>query len=225
MLKDNWLIFNNIDALSKRLADDILNIANYSIKSKNKFTIVLAGGTSFINVYRILCNSESNWEKWHIFIGDERCLEANSSGRNDFMINKIWLKNGLIPVDNINFIPTELGVELGALHYEKIINKVNKFDLVLLGMGEDGHTASLFPGHSYTLDRDVIPERNSPEYPKYRVSLSYEALNRSTNVFKVIGSSNKKHAVDLWIKGVDLPINRIHGKFERVYACNDSLTL
>ena len=222
MLKDNWLIFKDINTLSEKLARDILNVADYSIRSTNKFTIVLAGGSSFSNVYRILNNSKSNWKKWYVYIGDERCLMQGDSNRNDYLINKIWLKDGPIPKKNINFIRAELGTKLGVSHYEKIVNNVKKFDIVLLGMGEDGHTASLFPEHSYKKNSIVADER-SPKYPAHRISMSYETLNKSSYVFKIISGFNKKYAVDLWRKGQDLPINKICGDQEKVYACQDCI--
>jgi len=223
MLKDNWLIFKGIDTLSERLANDILNVANHSIRATNKFTIVLAGGTSFSSVYRILNNSKSNWKKWHIYIGDERCLALGDKNRNDYLINKIWLGNGLIPKKNINFIHSELGVDVGASDYEEVVREIKKFDVVLLGMGEDGHTASLFPNRIYDKDKNVIVEKNSPKYPKNRISMSCKVLNKSSHVFKVINGASKKNTVDLWLKGVEFPINKIHGDREKVYACLDCI--
>jgi 6-phosphogluconolactonase len=223
MLKDNWLIFKDIDTLSEQLANDILNVANHSIRSTNKFTIVLAGGTSFSSVYRILNNSKSNWKKWYIYIGDERCLALGNQNRNDYLINKIWLGGGLIPKKNINFIHSELGADVGALHYEEIVREIKKFDVVLLGMGEDGHTASLFPSHIYDNSKKVVVEKNSPKHPKNRISMSYKMLNKSNNVFKLISGSSKQNAVELWLKGVDLPINKIYGGCEKVYACLDCM--
>lgn len=88
MLKDNWVIFKNIDKLSNQLANDILEVAKSVIKSRNSFKIVLTGGNSILNTYKILSNSESDWSKWHIYLGDERCFPAGDKDRNDYMINK-----------------------------------------------------------------------------------------------------------------------------------------
>jgi len=222
-LKDNWFVFNNIDTLSKYVARDIVRVADSSIKKRGKFIIVLAGGGSFSKVYKVLSNLKSDWEKWHVFIGDERCLMPEDFNRNDYLINKVWLKNSLIPKRNIQFMHPELGVESCALQYEKLIDSIDRFDLVLLGMGEDGHTASLFPGHTHSLNKKVIVETNAPKLPTDRVSLSYNALNNSLNVFKVIRGPDKGRAVDLWINGLDLPIGRVHGDVEKVYLCKDVL--
>jgi 6-phosphogluconolactonase len=217
MLKDNWIIFKSNGLLSRQLASDILSIANHSIKESGKFIIVLAGGRSLIDTYSILRDSDSDWSKWHVYIGDERCLLKKDKHRNDYLINKIWLENNLIPKKNINFIKAELGIKQGVSQYEKVLINIKKFDVVLLGMGEDGHTASLFPGHSYNKNR-VVAETRSPKYPKNRISMSYETLNKARYIFKVINGLNKIPAVELWKKGSKLPINSIFGDQERVYA-------
>ena len=111
MLQDNWFVFENIDKLSEQLADDILNVARTSIKLHNSFKIVLTGGNSIVDTYKILSNSDSDWNRWHVFLGDERYLPAGDRDRNDRLINEVWLKNGAIPEDNIHFIRTELGIK------------------------------------------------------------------------------------------------------------------
>jgi len=221
VLKNNWRVYKDIDELSDQLACDILNVAEKSIKSNSDFKIVLAGGTSFINTYRILSKSKSDWSKWHIYLGDERCLQLKDKNRNDYVINRVWLSNGLIPKENINFIPAELGVEKAVLKYKDTLKNVLSFDLVLLSMGEDGHTASLFPGRIYNEKRSVIVEKDSPKYPKNRISMSYSRLNKSKYVFKVVCGNSKQFAFESWVKGVALPINKISGNNEKVFICRD----
>jgi len=223
VLKDNWSIFKDIDELSEKLSCDILDIAKSSIKLNNNFKIVLAGGTSVIGIYKILSASKSDWDKWHIYIGDERCLPLEDKDRNDHIINKIWLNSSPIPKQNINFMHSELGTANGAFHYEKILENIGDFDIVLLSIGEDGHTASLFPDHLYDENKSVVVECNSQKYPKDRISMSYSRLNQSMNVCKVISGSSKHEAVDAWLKGKILPINRINGLSEKVYICEDAL--
>ena len=219
MLKDSWIFFKDTDTLSKQLAKDTLSIADHYIKKNGQFKIVLSGGKSFIDLYKVLRNSKSNWSKWNIYISDERCLPLYDNNRNDIMINKVWLNNGKIPKQNINFIYAELDAKDAVKRYESALKHVGDFDLVLLGMGEDGHTASLFPKHMYNKKESVVVECNSPKYPKERISLSYSRLNKSKNVYKVISGSSKHKALGLWKKGKDLPINKVFGKIEKVYIC------
>jgi 6-phosphogluconolactonase len=223
VLKNNWLIFADIDKLSGKLACDILDIAEKSIQLNNIFKIVLTGGVSIMSVYKILSNSESDWSKWHVYIGDERCLPLKYKDRNDYTINNIWLNNGLIPKENINFMHAELGVNDGALHYEDVLKNIGDFDVVLLSVGEDGHTASLFPNHIYDENKSVVVECNAPKFPKDRISMSYSRLDQSRNVFKIISGISKKNVVKLWLQGVNFPINKITGYSEKVYICEDAL--
>ena len=223
MLRDNWVIFKNIDKLSNKLANDILEVAKASIKSRNSFKIVLTGGNSILNTYEILSNSESDWSKWHIYLGDERRFPAGDKDRNDYMINKAWLNNGLILKENIHFIQTELDVNSCTSHYENILKDVGYFDIVLLSVGEDGHVASLFPGHIYDNSKSVVVENNSPKYPKDRVTMTYQRLNKSNNVFKIINGNLKQDAVKLWLNEQKLPASEVGGLFERVYCCKNSI--
>ena len=223
MLKNNWLVCKDIDRLSEQLAYDILEISKKSIRLKNSFSIVLTGGRSVIKLYKILGSSTSDWSKWHIYLTDERCLPVGDKDRNDNMINKIWLNNHQILEKNIHFIHAELGVSDGVIHYEKILNGMGDFDVVLLSMGEDGHTASLFPSSIYS-NKDVVVENNSLKYPKKRISMSYSRLNRSKNILKIVCGGLKQGAVDLWLNGGVLPINKINGKNEKVYICKNTLT-
>ena len=223
MLKKNWKTFKDTKTLSEQLVVDILSVANESIKKNDKFIIVLAGGSSFLESYKILRKSNSDWKKWYIFICDERCLPINDSKRNDKIINDVWLKNGKIPKKNINFIKAEIGIINAVQQYETILKNVTSFDLVLLGMGDDGHTASLFPNHCYDQNKSVVVEYNSPKHPNERISLSYSRLNKSKNIFKLVCGISKSKALKLWISDVKLPINQINGEQERVYICDDTL--
>ena len=223
MLKKNWMTFKDTKILTEYLVEDILSIANESINKNSKFSIVLAGGNSFLDSYKILRESNSDWKKWHIYIGDERCLPINDKERNDKIIHDVWLNNDKIPKKNINFIKAELGIKNAVQQYETVLNNITSFDLVLLGMGDDGHTASLFPNHSYDQDKSVVAEYNAPKYPKERISLSYSRLNNSQNVFKLVCGRSKSKALGLWINNVELPINQIYGNFEKVYICDDAL--
>ena len=222
-LNNNWLIFDDEMSLSKALAQEILNIAKQSILKNDCFSIVLTGGQSVLALYKILSKADSNWDKWHIYIGDERFLPKDHKDRNDRVINKIWLDNSPIPQKNIHFIQAELGLVEAKKEYEKVLYKINKFDVVLLSTGEDGHVASLFPNNSYPNDQIVVIEGDAPKPPKQRLSMSYKQLNKSTYVFKLLIGKSKQHAVRLLRKNINLPITKVTGEYEHMYVCKNAI--
>jgi 6-phosphogluconolactonase len=177
----------------------------------------LTGGQSVLSLYKLLSKANSNWDKWHIYIGDERFLPAGHKDRNDQIINEIWLDNSPIPKKNIYFIKAELGLLKARVEYENTLKKIDKFDVVLLSMGEDGHVASLFPGHVYSENQSVVVERNSPKSPKERISMSYKQLNQSHYVFKLIMGESKQKAVALFKNNANIPITKINGDCEKIY--------
>ena len=223
ILNDNWLIFDDEMSLSKALAQEILNIAKKSIFEKDCFSIVLTGGQSVLNLYKILSKSDSNWEKWYIYIGDERCVPMRHKDRNDQVINEIWLDNSTISKNNIHFIQAELGLIEAQKEYEKVLKKIDKFDVVLLSVGEDGHVASLFPNHSYPDNKMVVIESNSPKSPKQRLSMSYKQLNKSNYIFKLLIGKSKQQVVHLLQKTTNLPITKVTGECEKLYICKNAI--
>jgi 6-phosphogluconolactonase len=222
-LNDNWLIFDDEMSLSEALAQEILNIAKKSIFEKGCFSIVLTGGQSVLNLYKILSKSDSNWDKWHIYISDERFLSAGHEDRNDRLINEIWLNNSPILKQNIHFIKAELGLFEARVEYENALKKIDKFDVVLLSMGEDGHVASLFPNHTYPEEQMVVVEQGSPKLPKERISMSYEALNKSDYVFKLIIGESKQKTVRLLRQNTSLPVVKVTSKHEKLYICVNAI--
>jgi 6-phosphogluconolactonase len=118
---------------------------------------------------------------------------------------------------NIHPIPAELGAEQGAQRYAEFLRRAPQFDLVLLGLGEDGHTASLFPGQAYGLEGDqpdVVAVRHAPKPPPERVSLSAARLGRARRVLFLVGGESKREAMNRWRAGADIParhVTSVHG--------------
>jgi len=183
----------------------------------------LTGGQSVLSLYKILSKSDSNWDKWHIYIGDERFLPAGHKDRNDQTINEIWLDNSTIPKNNIHFIKAELGLLEAKLEYENTLKKIDKFDIVLLSMGEDGHIASLFPNHIYPEEQMVVVEQGSPKPPKERISMSYQQLNKAHYIFKLIIGESKQKAVHLLQKDINIPVVKVSGECEKLYICKNAI--
>ena len=136
--------------------------------------------------------------QWYIYFGDERCLPINHPDRNSSMAHETWFVNSMIPSAQVFPISGEIGNKKAAEKYENVISGVDEFDLVLLGFGEDGHIASLFPGHVWNEERLVIPVFNAPKAPSERVSLTIKCLSNTKDVLFLIAGNNKAKAFMSW---------------------------
>jgi 6-phosphogluconolactonase len=205
-----WHCLENADQVAEAACKEILVAAKLAIAERGKFKLVLAGGTTPEKVYRLLAKSEADWASWWIYHGDERCLPVDHKDRNSVMTAQAVLDQVAIPKNQIFDIPAELGPEQGAIAYRQVVADALPFDLVLLGMGEDGHTASLFPGHQHNPAELTHAVFNSPKPPPERVSISANALGNSQQVIFLVTGANKRDAVKQWCSGVDLPITTIN---------------
>ena len=214
MLQKNsvFLSFSSQKDLDSNAVQFIIERAKFAIREKGSFSLVLSGGTTPVNIYKLLAKEQVNFEKWHIYFGDERCFPLNHSERNSFVAESIWLSKVNILKSNIFIIPAELGNKDGSLAYEKILDANKAFDLVILGLGDDGHIASLFPNHQWDNFKQVVPISNSPKAPSDRISLTPSRLSNSEDVLFLISGKNKSHAFKQWKEGADLPANLISAK-------------
>ena len=207
-----WHIFADSKILAESATQSIVEQSEQAILERDAFLIVLAGGSTPAAIYSLLSRSDCNWEKWHIYFGDERCLPPGAADRNDSMARKLWLDHVGIPAEQIHPIPAESGPEAGAEAYAETLASVGEFDLTLLGMGEDGHTASLFPGHptgAGPQSPDVLAVNDAPKPPPQRISLSANRLARSRNVKVLVTGEGKRDAVQSLQNGDDIPIQAV----------------
>ena len=223
MLQNNldFLSFNSQEELDSNAAQFIIKKANKAIEEKGFFSLVLSGGTSPVNTYKILANEKVDFKNWFIYFGDERCLPIEHPERNSFVAKKIWLSKVNIPKSNIFSIPAELGNIQGSLEYEQILNIKNEFDLVILGFGDDGHTASLFPGHKWDNSKQVIGISNSPKAPINRVTLTPSRLSNTRDILFLISGKSKLQAFKQWEGDGDLPVKFISAKNKIVLMTYD----
>lgn len=216
-LPENWLTMPTAEMIAQSIVDVILIAAKSAIESTGSFHLITAGGSTPNRCYELLSTQMADWKNWHLYMGDERCYSENHPDRNSVALTRHWLsKQNAIPKTQIHFMKTELGLTAAAEDYNPIVQNVfdthGQFDLCLLGMGEDGHTASLFPGHFYIESQLTVMETQSPKPPKERLSLSFETLCQSTQVFKIITGASKQKAVQQWLKGDNLPIANVSGQ-------------
>ncbi len=204
-----WHAFESQDAINRAAVKRILTAAEEAIAKHGSFLVVLAGGSTPKSVYQLLAKEQADWSNWHVFHNDDRCLPVDHAERNSKMAREAWLNHVAIPQDQIHDIPAELGNIEGAKAYAKTLAGVRSFDLVILGLGEDGHTASLFPGHAVDNSADVVPVFNSPKPPADRVTMSQNRLNHTHEVIFLVTGAGKQDAVDRWLKGELIPATLI----------------
>ena len=209
-----WRVFPDAQALVASLADAVCAVADEAIRARDTFHLVLAGGRTPLALYRTLAERGAGDSYWHIWYGDERCLPVEDPERNSHMAETAWLANSAIPAQNRRPIPAERGAIPAAARYSERLTGAD-FDLTLLGMGEDGHTASLFPGQAWE-DGDVIAVHDAPKSPPERVSLSADRLSRSRRVWFLVTGEEKREAVARWKNGAPLPVANVNGLVETV---------
>jgi 6-phosphogluconolactonase len=202
-------------AVARGAADRILTAAQHAIAARGRFNLVLAGGRTPIAAYTLLVGAAADWERWHCFLGDERCLPADHPGRNSVAAARAFLDHVPIPAQNLHLIHAERGPVAAALDYELTLGGTPgaapwlPFDLVLLGMGEDGHTASLFPGHPIPDGTLVMPVLDAPKPPPQRVSMTPKALSACREILVLVTGADKATALAAWRAGAALPVARV----------------
>ena len=203
-----WFNYDDFNIVSKAAADFIAKEIETCLSRKDICHVILSGGNTPQVCLQNLAGKNLPWGKIHWYLGDERCYPRSHPDRNDVMLDKnLW---SLIGKKNIHLIQTELGAEKAAELYRDEIAKVDYFDIAFLGMGEDGHTASLFPENKALDDnRSVVPVFDSPKPPSDRVSLSLQTLSNAHCRVVLASGSSKAEIIQRVKEGEVLPINRI----------------
>jgi len=203
----NWHIHRDADELAQALAEAIARIAAESIAQRGAFHLVLAGGHTPSATYARLPQLGRRWQDWHLYYGDERYLPAGDPQRNDSMVTAQWTAKVPIPARQHHRLTLAGTLEEAAAIYARALPSQD-FDLVLLGLGEDGHCASLFPGGDWGMEADapaVLPVFDAVKPPPKRISLSAWRLRRSRRIFFLVTGAGKADAVARWRSGEHIP--------------------
>lgn len=203
-----WHNYPTTSSLEYAAAQAIFNASQQAISQRSAFNIVLAGGTTPRRVYELLRKIDTNWSAWHIYFSDERCLPADHADRNSRMAALAWLDQVSIPASHIHIIPAEQGAQAAASAYAQTLSKVDMFDLVILGLGEDGHTASLFPHHEWGTSPDApatLAVHDAPKPPAQRVSLTARRLSQTRQLMFLVSGITKRQAIIDWRSGKEIP--------------------
>jgi 6-phosphogluconolactonase len=194
-------ILPDFESLSIAASELIVTNADKAIASRGIFTLALSGGRTPGRTYELIASARYNkrldWKKIHIFFGDERFVKTDDPRRNEHMIRTILLNNIPIPPANIHSVPDVPNSGDAANIYESEIksffmNKSRGFDMVLLGLGEDGHTASIFPGSDALKEgkRWIVKTRNEKD-DFDRITMTAPLLNQSSVVLFLVSGSRK----------------------------------
>ncbi len=203
-------LHSDVESLAAAVAQRIVDVVQQTIAVRGVCRIALAGGETPRRCYEQLCPMPVDWGHVHIYFGDERCLPVGDAQRNDTMAQHALLRHIAIPANNVHSIPAEIDVQVAASRYALELHQAMPFDLVLLGMGEDGHTASLFPGDPALQSRDsVVAVFDAPKPPPQRVSLGLTTLRQARQrIFLVAGASKRAPLAQIF-HGAELPAARV----------------
>ncbi|MDQ6955432.1 MAG: 6-phosphogluconolactonase [Mariprofundaceae bacterium] len=200
--------FDTPQEVAQAAAAIVVQSARECITQRGVFHWGLAGGTTPKQCYVLLRDANIDWSKVHVWFGDERCLPTGDVERNDVMADVALLNHISIPKDQVHRIHAELGAEEAAALYAEDLSTIVCLDLVLLGMGEDGHTASLFPANPALRSPDLaVAVFDSPKPPSKRVSMGYSTIKAARRRIILVTGEGKRNAFDKVCAGEPLPVN------------------
>ena len=204
-------IFNDSHELSRAAADIFVAAANKAIAEKGKFAVALTGGSSPAKLYELLASAEYaqkiDWQKTYVFWGDERWVPIGDEKSNAGMAKKMLLDKVNLPKENIfPMWSAELEPQDRAHEYEQVLRKhlgdQGEFDLILSGMGDDGHTASLFPGTEVLREKAKWVDAYYLGAQKmFRITLTAPLLNKARQNVMLVFGANKAHALSEVLAG------------------------
>jgi 6-phosphogluconolactonase len=203
------LTFDNAETVARAAADRFVDIAHAAIDVRGRFSVALAGGSTPKRAYELLASDEYktrlDWTRAHIFFGDERCVAPDDAESNYRMANEALLSRVSLPSQNIHRMQGVGDAVANARLYEDELRTFfndaewPRFDLILLGMGDDGHTASLFPGSSALNEHQAWVAANWVEkFSVYRLTLTLPAINHAAHIaFLVTGEGKAERLAEV----------------------------
>ncbi|MEO5947125.1 MAG: 6-phosphogluconolactonase [Chitinophagaceae bacterium] len=199
------LIIKSRDELAQQLARWLADHINQKLKQQDSFTFLLAGGNTPKKLYRLLAaaplKNEINWNRIHFFWGDERYVPFNDEDNNARMVFDNLLTHVPVIKENVHIIRTDIPAEESASAYETLLHhyfpdKNKTFDLVLLGIGDNAHTLSLFPGYDQVNEKEKwVCSFYLEEQKMIRITLTAPVINAAACVIFLVEGTNKAGAV------------------------------
>jgi 6-phosphogluconolactonase len=198
-------------ALARMAANTIQDLAHTAISQTGRFTIALSGGSTPKALFQLLASDyqeKIGWKNTYVFWGDERCVPPDDADSNYKMARETLLDHVPLPASNVYRIKGELPPEEGAVQYEETLrgvfnNQLPRLDLILLGMGDDGHTASLFLGTDVLNERQkwVIPNHVLTANQTWRITLTLPVINNAANVMFLVAGTGKAETLKRVLQG------------------------
>ncbi len=213
-------IFSDLDALSRAALDQLLRVFQDSVAQRGRFAIALAGGHTPAKLYSLWAQAEKEgrrtpWDRVHLFWGDERYVPQDDPLSNYRMTRETLIAHVPIPAANVHPVPTDLpSPEKAAEAYEADLRKFfaaapPAFDLQLLGLGPEGHTASLFPGSPALEEkRHWVMPVEAPATPPHRLTFTPVVLNSGRNTFFLVSGADKREIIAALRREPDLVTSR-----------------
>jgi 6-phosphogluconolactonase len=227
------LIFKDVSQLFDYAVEKWKEFCGDAIKNKGSFEVALSGGKTPIGLYRKLAGLKDSlpWDKTHIFMVDERLVPFDNSASNYRMIYETLLTHIYIPAENIHPIPTDDTPQASAISYEKDLirhfklkpGEAPEFDLILLGIGEDGHTASLFPDTPLFKEETCLAVAVFSPNRRERISLTLRVINNAKNIIFLVTGNNKAHIISEILEkdNKDLPASMVRPRHGRLFFLID----
>lgn len=204
-------IYKDLNELSTAVADWMVKIIGETIEKTGRFTTALSGGSTPQKLYTLLASDtykdKIDWSKVHVFWGDERVVPFEDERNNAKMTYDTLLHLVPVPASQIHVMKTDIDPEESARQYEQILHEYfdhtgTTFDLTLLGMGDDGHTLSVFPGSELVDEKTAwVKSIWVPAQKMYRISLTVPVVNKSARVAFLTAGSGKAATLKQVIKG------------------------
>jgi 6-phosphogluconolactonase len=202
-------VLPNLDELAGAAAERIVLAGERAIADHNAFSLVLSGGSTPEKLYRLLADkrfrNRIDWSKVEIYFGDERCVPPEHADSNYRMANEALLSKVPLQLFNIHRMRGEIDPKEAAIEYGRMLKArfgIGGADLTLLGMGDDGHTASLYPGTEALQEKE---HRCMPNYVEklksWRITLTAPFLNKSAEVLILVAGANKAARVAEILEG------------------------
>ena len=204
--------YPDLERLSRAAAEHFVDLARQAVADRGRFAVALSGGSTPKSLYALLATEEFlrrvDWPRVHVFWGDERCVPPDHVDSSYRMAKEILLDHVPLPSEQVYRIRGEIEPALAAAEYDSLLHDFfgevsgPRFDLLLLGMGDDGHTASLFPNTAALNERERWVVENYVEAKHmWRITLSPPTINAAANIAFLVSGAEKAERLRQVLKG------------------------